>query len=103
MIRVQLSVHDRVGRGNRGSKMINYETERDLRAYPVDLVEIVRLEDDTAADTGTAGSLHDNLSLAEEEVEVGLNGRSFTLLADDEVGTLIGKGDIVGGSNPSTE
>lgn len=72
-------------------------------AHPVNLVQVVRLQDNTADNTSTAGSLHDNLSSAEEEVEVGLDGGSLASLVDSERSTILIEGDVVGSGSPSSE
>lgn len=53
---------------------------------PVDFVEIVGLEHDAADDALAAGGFGNDLDNAEEEVEVGLDGRSDTLFGNGEFG-----------------
>jgi hypothetical protein len=55
---------------------------------PVDLVEVVTLEDDGADDTLARSGLHGDVDTAEEEEEVGLDSRRLTLLGDAELGAL---------------
>lgn len=56
---------------------------------PVDFVEIIALEDDGADDTLARSGLHGDVDTAEEEVEVGLDGRRLTLLGDAELCALV--------------
>lgn len=68
-------------------------------AYPVNLVQVLGLQDDTADNTLARGGLHGDLDLSVEDVEVGLDGRGFPALADGErsaVGGVVldGRGNI---------
>lgn len=56
--------------------------------YPVDLVQVIRLEHNTADNTSTGGSLHLDFGSTPEEVVSGLKGGSVTLLLNDELGTV---------------
>ena len=55
---------------------------------PVDLVEVVGLEDEGADDAGARGSPGDDGDGAEEDVLVGAHGRGLVGLCDDEVGAI---------------
>jgi len=69
---------------------------------PVDLVEVIALEDDGADDTLARSGLHGHINAAEEEVEVGLDGRRLTLLGDAELRALVVVVDGgVGGLGPA--
>ena len=67
---------------------------------PVDFVEIVRLEHHGGDDALARGSLHDDLGLAEEEVEVGLDGGGVEALVDGELGAVATVVDDAGGGVP---
>lgn len=69
--------------------------------YPVNFIQVVRLHHTGADDTGTIGSTKFDLHIAEEDVEVGLNGRGIALLADLELGTFGGAVHGIGGYIPS--
>lgn len=71
--------------------------------YPVDLVQVVGLEDGSAHDSGAVGSSHHDLEVAEHEVEVGFDGGCVTLLVDGELGAERGAGYIPGGDSPAIE
>ncbi len=60
---------------------------------PVDLVEIVGLQDKAGDDTSSEGSPHSDVDLAEEDVLVGGDGGGIILARDAEDGT---EGGIVG-------
>jgi hypothetical protein len=66
---------------------------RKKATYPVNLVEIVGQEHDTADNASAIGNLHPDIDMAEEEVEGSLDSRSFAFLADDESSTLVGAVD----------
>jgi hypothetical protein len=55
---------------------------------PVYLVKVVALEDDGADNALAWCRLHSDIDTAEEEVEVGLDGRCLTLLRDAELCAL---------------
>lgn len=57
-------------------------------AYPVNLVQVVRFEHDTADNTGARSGLHLDLDGSVEEVVLGLDGGRVTLLGDGEASTL---------------
>jgi len=57
--------------------------------FPVDLIEIVRLEDETADNAGTWTLLHDRGDGTKHDVLVRLDGGRLELLGDDEVGSSI--------------
>lgn len=70
--------------------------------YPVNLIQVVRLQDDGADDTGTRSSLHLDLIVAEEGVELGVHGGSIGILVDGELGTIITiANDGVVGAHPA--
>jgi hypothetical protein len=69
-------------------------------AYPVDLVKVVRLQNVGTDDTSTVGGSHLNVDMAEEDIEVALDGGSVSLLRDGELGTEIGALDGTGGGVP---
>ena len=54
---------------------------------PINLIEIIRLEDNRADDTSTRCGLHLHINPAEEDVEVCLDGRRFASLCNCELGT----------------
>lgn len=56
--------------------------------YPVDLVEVVRLQNEAGHDTRARSNLHLNLDRAEEEVPIRGDGRSIASLGDREHSTL---------------
>ena len=68
--------------------------------YPIDLIQIVRLENDAAHDTSTRSRLHGNRNITKENVEVGLNGGSITLLVDGEGSTVRAGLDSAGSGSP---
>jgi hypothetical protein len=55
---------------------------------PIDLVEVVRLEDETADDARTGGGLGDHGDLSEEDVLGGTHGGSIGGRLDGEVGAI---------------
>lgn len=66
----------------------------DKQAYPVNLIQIIRLQDDAANNTCARSGLHHHFGLSEEEVEVGVNGRCVALLSDSELGALWANGNF---------
>lgn len=74
-----------------------------MEVYPVDLVEVVGLEDGGADDAGAVGSAHHDLEVAEEDVEVGFDGGSVALLVDGELGAERGAGDVSSADSPAIE
>jgi hypothetical protein len=69
---------------------------------PIDLVEVVALEDDGADDSLAGSGLHGDIDAAEEEVEVGVYGGSLAGLFDAELSALVVVGDGgVGGLGPA--
>lgn len=72
-------------------------------AYPVDLVEVVGLEDGGAYDAGAVGGSHHDFEVAEHDVEVGFDGGCVALLVDGELGTERGAGYIPGADSPAIE
>lgn len=54
----------------------------------INLIQILRLEDETADDTGTWGGLHGDGDLSEEDVLVDSDGWGIGLLADGKLGTV---------------
>ena len=78
----------------RGSIALAEEVGLDLvveatEELPVDFVEVIALENDGADDTLARSGLHGDIDTAEEEVEVGLDGRRLTLLGDAELCALV--------------
>lgn len=71
--------------------------------YPVDLVEVVGLEDGGADDAGAVGSAHHDLEVAEEDVKVGFDCGGVTLLVDGELGAEGGAGDVSSADSPAIE
>lgn len=69
-------------------------------AYPVDLVKVVRLQDISTDDTSAIGGSQPNVDMAEEDIEVALDGRSVSFLRDGELGTERGAFDGTGGGVP---
>ena len=67
---------------------------------PVDFVEVVRLEHHGGDDALARGGLHDDLGLAEEEVEVGLDGGGVEALVDGELGAVATVVNGAGGGVP---
>lgn len=59
-----------------------------VNAYPINLIKIVGFENNAAHDTGTVSGLHGDGDITEEDVEVGLNGRSITTLGNGESSTI---------------
>ena len=60
---------------------------------PIDLVEIVRLQDDGANDTLAGGGHHGHVDAAEKDVEIGLDGRGLAVLVDGEFSTVCTVGE----------
>lgn len=56
---------------------------------PINLIQIVRLQDHTADDTSTWGGLHDGLDNAAEDVEVGLDRRRLQSFGDRKLCTFV--------------
>ena len=73
------------------------------KGFPVNLIEIIRLEDNGANNAGTGGSLHGDLDFTVEDVEVGLDGRSITLLVDSELSTIGASVNLAGSGRPLVE
>ena len=61
---------------------------------PVNLVQIVRLEDEARDNTLAERGLDGHIDLAEEDVLVGTNRGSITFLVDGENSTLVGVIDL---------
>lgn len=57
--------------------------------FPIDLIEIIGLEDGAGDDALAGGGHADDVDSAEEDVLAGTNGRSVALLQDLEVSTLV--------------
>jgi hypothetical protein len=72
-------------------------------SYPVDFIEIIRLQDGSADDASTIGSAHLHLDITEENIEFGLNRRGIALLADGEQGTEVGARHRSRGCIPAIE
>lgn len=68
--------------------------------FPIDLVQIVRLEDHTADDAPAMGYLEMSLDDAEEDVEVRLQGRRLQFLLDGELGAFGGVLELTVGDIP---
>jgi hypothetical protein len=71
--------------------------------YPVDFIENIGFQDNTADNTNTRSSLQDNLGLSKEEEEVGLNGRRVALLCNSELGTIRTKVELAIDIDPVLE
>lgn len=56
--------------------------------YPIDLIQVIGLEDQGADHTLTFGGLHGDRNLTKENVEVGLDGGSITTLGEGELGAI---------------
>lgn len=67
---------------------------------PVDLVEVVGLEDHAADDAGSGRGLDDGRDGAEEHVELGLHGRGVARLGDGEGETIVVVGGVAIGHDP---
>lgn len=64
---------------------------------PVDLIEVVRLENGRGYDAGAWCSLHHNGDDPEEDVEVGLDRRGITRLGngvDGTIGVVVGESSV---------
>lgn len=61
--------------------------------YPVNLIQVIRLQKGGADNALARSSLHLNGQFAVEEVEVADNGRSISFLVDSELGTIGAGGD----------
>lgn len=64
------------------------------KPLPVDLIEIVGLENGRGHDSGSRRGLHHNRDDAEEDIEVGLDRRRITRLGngvDGAVGVIVGQ------------
>lgn len=59
------------------------------KTYPVNLIKIVRLQNDRTDDTSARSSLHLDFEVAEEGVELGVHGRGISVLVDGELSTII--------------
>jgi hypothetical protein len=57
------------------------------KPLPINLIEVIRFEDETADDTGSRGSLGVNADIAEHDVFGGGHGRGTSLGLDLEVGS----------------
>lgn len=68
--------------------------------FPVNLVQVVRLQHDTTDDTSTGSHLDVHFDDAEEDVEGGLDCGRFELLVDGEFGALVGVDDFAIGDVP---
>jgi hypothetical protein len=72
--------------------LVSYDISLALRkgmsTYPVDLVQVVRFQHDTADDAGARRGLHFDLGGPEKEVKVGLDRRGVALFGDSELGPV---------------
>jgi len=68
--------------------------------FPIDLVQVVRLQHHTADDTCALGHLHPRLDHAEEDIEVGLEQGGLAFLREGKLGSLGGGGVITRGHVP---
>lgn len=69
-------------------------------SYPVDLVEIIRLQHDATDDASAWGCFHGDGDFTEEDVEVCLDGGCLTLLVDCELGAVRACLDVAGSCSP---
>lgn len=76
--------------------LINYG-----RSYPVDLIEVVGLQDGSAHDSDAVGGSHLHFDITEEDIGLGFNGRGIAPLTDHELGTEIGACHRSGGCVPA--
>lgn len=67
---------------------------------PVDLIQIIGLDNYTADDTGSGGSLHEDLGAAEEEIPRRLDSWGIALLVQGELSAISAVGDVAGGDGP---
>lgn len=70
--------------------------------FPIDLVEIIGFQDDTADNTLAGSNFHVDLDLAPEDVEFGLHGGRLTLLGHGEFGAHVIVVDDSSGGVPAT-
>lgn len=64
---------------------------------PVNLVEIIGLQDGTADDAGAGSCLDFHIHSSEHDVPVGLQERAIALLGHGEDGTIVPIGDLANG------
>lgn len=67
--------------------------ERKVETYPVDFVQVIGLENDSADNTLTWSGLHLDFDIAKENVKVGRENRSIVLLSNGDSCTLAGVGN----------
>ena len=68
--------------------------------YPVNLIEVIGLQNNGADNTLARSSLHLYGDLTVEEVEVGLDGGGIALLVDSELGTIAASVDLASSGGP---
>lgn len=68
--------------------------------FPVDLVQVVGLQDHAADNTLAWSHLDMGLDNAKEDVEIGLQGRRVEFLGDAKFGAMIGEVDVSVGNVP---
>lgn len=68
--------------------------------YPVNLIEVIGLQNNGADNTLAGSSLHLDGDLTVEEIEVGLDGRGIALLVDREGGTIAANVHLAGSGGP---
>jgi hypothetical protein len=56
-------------------------------SFPINLVQIIALEDNGGHNAGAGGHLHNNIDVTEEDVVVGLDGGGVSSLGDRKLGT----------------
>lgn len=71
--------------------------------YPVDLVQVIRLDDNAADDSSSRSSFQRDFGLSEEEVEVRLDGGRVKPLLDGELRAIGSSVDGSRGGPPSWE
>ena len=71
--------------------------------YPVNLIENVGFHDNAANHTSSGGNLHLDLDTAEQEVVLGVDGRSIALLVNGEGSTLVVESHIASRGLPTFE
>lgn len=72
------------------------------KPYPVNLIQGIRLENKTAHNTSTGRSLHHNLNVTVEDVELGLDGGGIALLRESKDSTIRAGGDMACSGGPLT-
>jgi hypothetical protein len=68
--------------------------------YPVNLIEVIGLQNNGADNTLARSSLHLDGDLTVEEIEVGLDGWGIALLVDSELATIAASIDLSSSGGP---